>query len=547
MARKSRTQPKQSMDTQKVLSKVYKTAVYVRLSAEKDETRDRKTLINQRNFIKNFVDQQIDMEIYDIYMDDEISGTTFDRPEFERMMSDMRAGRINCIVVKDLSRLGRDYVETGNLVERVFPMMGARFVAITDNYDSSKKDADLMVAVTNIANDLYAKDISKKIYSCKHEAMEKGIPAGNVAYGYKVVLDENKVRVVVEDKEAADVVRWIFNEAEKGILQSVIAEKLNAEHILTPSQYRVRNNKEKLEKLSGVKWTVDTLSQILKNEVYIGKYVTGKDRVCLYRHEKRYMTSKDEWNVFENHHTPLVTKEQFYAVQKNKRKALKPAKKQTVNMLKGKITCGCCGSSIHINPEKHAKVYMCTHRKRYGKDSCNCLPVKVDDVYAAVLAVIKEQIQVFTDKESLLKEHHWDSRIVRQEQVYMEAVNKCVKEMDRLMELKSGLYADYTEELLDEKEYLQLNREYSQRIEKLKAQADEYRQAASQYESAEKTVAQLKAEMLKFKGKRKLTQEMVDLLVAQVHIYEDKNLEIVLNYEDELKRFAELDIEREAG
>lgn len=284
------------------------------------------------------------------------------------MMSDMRAGRINCIVVKDLSRLGRDYIETGNLVERVFPMMNIRFVAITDNYDSSKKDADLMVAVTNIANDLYAKDISKKISASKQEAMEKGIPTGNVAYGYKVVFNENKVKVMVEDKEAADVVRWIFNEAEKGTLHSVIAAELNAKHILTPAQYRVRHNIEKLEKLSGVKWTVDTLSQILKNEVYIGRYVTGKDRVCLYRHEKRHMTSKDEWNVFENHHTPLVTKEQFYAVQKNKRKALKPAKKQTVNMLKGKITCGCCGNSIHIHPEKHAKVYMCTHRKRYGRD-----------------------------------------------------------------------------------------------------------------------------------------------------------------------------------
>lgn len=181
------------------------------------------------------------------------------------------------------------------------------------------------------------------------------------------------------------------------------------------------------------------------------------------------------------------------------------------------------------------------------KDSCNCLPVKVDDVYAAVLAVIKEQIQVFVDREMILKEHHNDSRVIRQEQVYTEAVNKCVKEMDRLMELKSGLYADYTEELLDEKEYLQLNREYSQRIEKLKIQADEYRQAASQYESAEKTVAQLKAEMLRFKGKRKLTQEMVDLFVAQVRIYENKNLEIVLNYEDELKKFAELNMEREAG
>ena len=254
-----------------------------------------------------------------------------------------------------------------------------------------------------------------------------------------------------------------------------------------------------------------------------------------------------EWYVFENHHIALIAKEQFYAVQKNKRKVIKPTKKQTVNMLKGKIICGCCGSSIHIHPEKHAKVYLCTHRKRYGKDSCNCLPVKVDDVYAAVLAVIKEQIQVFVDREMILKEHHNDSRVIRQEQVYTEAVNKCVKEMDRLMELKSGLYADYTEELLDEKEYLQLNREYSQRIEKLKIQADEYRQAASQYESAEKTVAQLKAEMLRFKGKRKLTQEMVDLFVAQVRIYENKNLEIVLNYEDELKKFAELNMEREAG
>ena len=148
--------------------------------------------------------------------------------------------------------------------------------------------------------------------------MEKGIPVGRVTYGYKVVLDENKVRVMVEDKEAADVVRWIFNEAEKGTLHSVIAAELNAKHILTPAQYKVRHNIEKLEKLRGVKWTVDTLSQILKNEVYIGRYVTGKDRVCLYRHEKRHTTNKDEWYVFENHHIALITKEQFYAVQKNK-------------------------------------------------------------------------------------------------------------------------------------------------------------------------------------------------------------------------------------
>ena len=217
--------------------RIYRAAIYVRLSKEDGDLDDvRKaesnSISNQKSLILNYLKDKEDIEIVSIREDDGYSGATFDRPEFERMMSDMRAGRINCIVVKDLSRLGRDYIETGNLVERVFPMMNIRFVAITDNYDSSKKDADLMVAVTNIANDLYAKDISKKISASKQEAMEKGIPTGNVAYGYKVVFNENKVKVMVEDKEAADVVRWIFNEAEKGTLHSVIAAELNAKHIL---------------------------------------------------------------------------------------------------------------------------------------------------------------------------------------------------------------------------------------------------------------------------------------------------------------------------
>ena len=158
--------------------RIYRAAIYVRLSKEDGDLDDvRKaesnSISNQKSLILNYLKDKEDIEIVSIREDDGYSGATFDRPEFERMMSDMRAGRINCIVVKDLSRLGRDYIETGNLVERVFPMMNIRFVAITDNYDSSKKDADLMVAVTNIANDLYAKDISKKISASKQEAMEK--------------------------------------------------------------------------------------------------------------------------------------------------------------------------------------------------------------------------------------------------------------------------------------------------------------------------------------------------------------------------------------
>lgn len=142
----------------------------------------------------------------------------------------------------------------------------------------------------------------------------------------------------------------------------MIAAELNAKHILTPAQYKVRHNIEKLEKLRGVKWTVDTISRILKNEVYIGRYVTGKDRVCLYRHEKRHTTNKDEWYVLKSSYCTYCKGTVLCGTEEQK-KGNKASKNQTVNMLKGKIICGCCGSSIHIHPEKHAKVYLCTHRK----------------------------------------------------------------------------------------------------------------------------------------------------------------------------------------
>ena len=210
MARKSRRnnniiEKKQEMMTPEIITgPQLETGVYARLSVEKD---NEETIQTQIEMLHQYVEEHGEYHLVDTYVDNGYTGTDFDRPGFIRMMEDVRTGKIQCIIVKDLSRLGRDYIETGNLVERVFPMMNIRFVAITDNYDSSKKDADLMVAVTNIANDLYAKDISKKISSSKQEAMEKGIPTGNVAYGYKVVFNENKVKVMVEDKEAADVVR----------------------------------------------------------------------------------------------------------------------------------------------------------------------------------------------------------------------------------------------------------------------------------------------------------------------------------------------------
>jgi DNA invertase Pin-like site-specific DNA recombinase len=186
MARKSRRAGTVSADYEKIDIYKYKVAVYARLSREREETIERGTIENQVEFVTDYVRQHDDMEIVDCYVDDAFSGTNFDRPGYSRMICDMKAGRFNTIVVKDLSRLGREYVEVGNLIERVFPVYGVRFIAILDNYDTLNRDSGIMMPVANIANTLYALDISKKIHSSKHSMMERGIPVSTPPYGYKL-------------------------------------------------------------------------------------------------------------------------------------------------------------------------------------------------------------------------------------------------------------------------------------------------------------------------------------------------------------------------
>lgn len=537
--------------------RIYRAAIYVRLSKEDGDLDDvRKaesnSISNQKSLILNYLKDKEDIEIVSIREDDGYSGATFDRPAFKLMMQDVKDGIIDCIVVKDLSRFAREYIDAGRYIERMFPAMGIRFIAINDAYDSADTQAqgnEIIIPFKNLINDAYCRDISIKIRSHLETKRQNGEFVGNYCvYGYKKSeIDHN---VIVPDEYAGHVVQDIFCWIKNGMSLDAISDKLNVLGILSPMAYKLSNGenyKTAFQKKDELLWTPVAVRRIATNIIYTGTLVQGKFTTPNHKVKTKILKPQEKWAVCHNNHEALVSLRTFQIVQRLLSVDMRMAPgKDSIYLLSGIAVCADCGALMTrkvstVNGKKYV-YYMCSNNKKN-----NCLPVKVDDVYAAVLAVIKEQIQVFVDREMILKEHHNDSRVIRQEQVYTEAVNKCVKEMDRLMELKSGLYADYTEELLDEKEYLQLNREYSQRIEKLKIQADEYRQAASQYESAEKTVAQLKAEMLRFKGKRKLTQEMVDLFVAQVRIYENKNLEIVLNYEDELKKFAELNMEREAG
>ncbi|MBR1852113.1 MAG: recombinase family protein [Lachnospiraceae bacterium] len=533
MARKSRKQDNAQIKEKTSARAGYKAAIYARLSAEREDTLERGTIDNQVDFVRNYIEKQEDMDTADVYVDDVFSGTNFERPGFNRMMADMRAGKINAIVVKDLSRLGRDYLETGNLIERVFPMFGVRFVAILDGFDSAKSAAELMVSVTNIANALYAQDISKKVYSSMHGRMEKGIPVGVMPYGYRAVKGSDNIRQMVIDGEPASVIRRIADYILAGKRAGEIASILNSEGVPTPYQYRYRNQPEKLALKPYLKWNGELISALMRNEVYTGKYVMGKDTACLYRHEKRRTTDRAEWMVFEDHHEAIISSTEFEQIRKMRPCNKTCRAKGEVNLFKGKIVCGKCGSAVTEWSDHHkTRFYVCVRKKRYGKNSCDCNNVSKPVVYDMVRDVLKEEMQMLLEQDAVIKALSRSGHVQEKKRMFMEAVNKCMEESGRLRERKGNLYRDFQDGLLNEGEYISLNREYTEQYDKLAQMAEDYEKMIQRLEADPLEAGNVKELIGKYVRSKKLTQEMVDALVSKVIVHEGKRLEVVLTFED---------------
>ncbi|MBR1442925.1 MAG: recombinase family protein, partial [Firmicutes bacterium] len=400
MARKSRNHIV-SQNSDIVKNSIYKTAVYARLSAEKDESIARGTIDNQVNYIKNYVMQQSDMELYDVYVDDEATGTNYERPEFERMMTDIKRKKVNAIVVKDLSRLGRDYLDTGELLEIVFPRLNVRVVSINDNLDTINGQPDLMVAITNIVNDYYAKDISKKIYTTMQYKKEKGIPIGTLPYGYKSGRNADGDRIMLIDDEPAEVIRLIFSLYISGKGKKEIANILNEKGYLSPYCYMYSKYTEKIAAKPHLKWTMDNVGNILVNDVYIGVHKTGMTEAALFRNQRETKKPKSEWKIFENHHPPIISKDDFMKAAAIKAsKTQKNTKRTQDNFLRGKIFCGNCGMSMTLyKNDERGTYYVCVRKKQYGKSVCNGRNSRKDYVYKIVFDVIKEQMEYLLEED----------------------------------------------------------------------------------------------------------------------------------------------------
>lgn len=542
MARKSRVAGN-VIDTIPAKKGVYRTGIYARLSSE-DKEED--TLENQIYLLKSHVESQTDMLLTDTYVDNGFSGTNFQRPQFIRMMEDVKSGKINCIVVKDLSRLGRDYIETGNYIENVFPFLNVRFVSVTDGFDTVNGDGAeaMVVSFKNLVNDVYAKDISRKIISAFRTKQRNGEYIGLVApFGY-LKSQENKNKFVV-DEQTAPVVKMIFKWYADGRGLDYITRTLNEMDIDCPRKYRHRIGITISDRYKDSRWGRSAVKTILTNRAYIGDMVQGKVKQELCNNMCRQYVDKEEWIIVENTHEAVIERDLFFNVQelieKKSREQAERREKSGIrghkeeNFLRGYLRCGCCGKSFNLSQTMRAgkitRQYYCSGYQTLRSAFCmNKDRINKEVVEQTVQETIQSCVLQLTDEKV------WKDRVVPEKSLDEEKrIAQIDREICRLSVKMADLYRDTAEGVLDDSDYLLFKSDFTKRKEVLEA---ERKQLLAAVEKSKKKPEGVSAAdyLKKCRRSGKLTRQMVETFVDGVKIYGRDRIEVQLLCRDEMLR-----------
>ena len=526
------------MTLKKVL-RLFNVAIYIRLSREDGDKEESDSVGNQRKLLTEYVNKQDDFILYDVYIDDGFTGTNFNRPDFQRMIKDIEDGKVNCVVVKDLSRFGRDYIDTGRYLERVFPELGVRFISVTDNIDSIKQAYDMLLPIKNIFNEQYARDISNKIQATVKSKQKAGEFIGAfTSYGYKK-SPVNKNKLVV-DEYAADVVRRVFSMYLQGIGKQSIAKALNAEGILCPSEYKKLNgeNYKNCNRLKTTSyWTYSTIKIMLQNEMYIGNMIQGKKHQRM--RSKQRMVDKENWIRVENTHEPIIDRDTWDKVQKLLTKKHRDIDLETnKNIFAGFIKCGDCGRAMMKNFWRKADgsksySFYCGTYKRSGKDYCSphTLPFQVlnDIVLGDLKAIVRsvEDLQELVKKQSLTA-----SRIKKSADTELV---KLKAELERVKKLKKSIYEDYKDELISKDEYFSYREDYGQK-ENLYAKQIEALEAKKK-DNVTEDIFQTPwlRRLLELKDIEELDRDIVVEMIDEIIVYENRKIKIRYNFGNELE------------
>ncbi|WP_337777627.1 recombinase family protein [Ruminococcus bicirculans (ex Wegman et al. 2014)] len=446
----------------------YKAALYCRLSVDDGNFGGSVSIETQKILLEQYCkDHKI--TDYKFYCDDGCSGTNFDRPSFKKMLSDIDEGKINLVIVKDLSRFGRNYVEAGMYVQR-FTDSNIRFIAADDNYDSLVNSDDLLFPIKNVVNEMYARDVSKKTKAAKKAKARDGQFIGSKApFGYKI--DPNDRHHLIVDEPAAQVVKRIFRLASEGVGYNKMAKIFREEKVLTPIAYFNLNNSDYFKSDYWRKefdWHVTSIRAILNNEVYLGKLVYGKQRNKSMKSKEKVRNPKEDWIVVENCHEPIITQELWDTVHKILNAKHRPAKAGEVQMFAGLLYCSDCGHCLTYSQKQRKDgsyhgAYSCWMYKTHGKEYCASHYITFDTIYELVLIDIQRNLFQYrknTDKfKSILSRKYQSDSQKQAEQITLEYEQK-QKRCEELDKIISRLYEDNVLGRIGDERYESMSQSY---------------------------------------------------------------------------------------
>ena len=525
-----------------------KAAGYMRLSREDGDKLESDSISNQRELIKEFFSRHSELNFAQEYVDDGFSGTSYDRPAFQRMMDDVKAGKINCIVVKDLSRLGRNYIETGRYLEKIFPFLGVRFISILDHYDSEGEGSDvdqIIVPFKNLINDAYCRDISTKIRSQLDVKRRNGKFIGSFAcYGYQ--KDPKDPGQLIVDPYAADIVRMVFRMKLEGCNSQRIAEKLNEMGVLPPAEYkRSKGFNYDCGFRSGddPKWEVVSINRILTNEMYTGTMVQGINSKINYKIKQSRAVPKEDWIRVSDTHEAIIDRAVFDEVKRLLEFDTRTAPDQNeVYLFSGLIVCGDCGQNmVRRTATRNKRKYIYYHCSTYksGK-GCSSHLINADKVEQLVLEAVQVQVEL------LLKAEHILQSIDRipEEQTFIKMINQQLTELESSIEryrnLKTQAYTDMLDDVISKDEFKDINRRFSERLENAQIKKDELLEHKHQLL---KNQIHLKPWMENFRKCRnieKLDRSIAVSLIDRIIVYGKDEISIEFHCQDEIQEMLAL-------
>ncbi|MCF0129983.1 MAG: recombinase family protein [Pseudobutyrivibrio sp.] len=523
--------------------KIYHAAMYLRLSREDGDLDSGKkaesnSISSQKALIKQFLKDKDDIILVSERVDDGYTGSNFERPQFQLMMEDIKRGVVDCVIVKDLSRFGREYIDSGNYLERIFPALGVRFIAITDNVDSiNDQQNELMISFKNLLNDAYCRDISIKIRSNLEVKRKNGdVVASFVNYGYMKDPD-NKYRMII-DEEAAMVVRDIFRMKLNGYNNGAIARSLDARNILSPAAYRQSkgsNYYSPFMKNERPSWAPSVVRDILSNKVYIGTLTQGRYTTPNHKVKTFIIKPENEWVVIEDHHEPIVSKREFALVQRIIGLDTRTSPfEETVYPLSGLIFCGDCRAGmvkqkVPVNGKDY-EYYVCnTHTRGEGCSSHRVPKKKLEDT---VLSLMQTYVANILDIEHMMK---FLDEVPLQEIDVKELEKKKglkIKELTKCKELRNSLYEDLKEGIVSQDDYNDLYESYNKRTRNAEEQIRSYeRQINDILENKSDKFIWIE-HFAKYQNISELSRIAAIELIDKIVVYDKKHIEVIFNFDD---------------